>query len=134
MNKTPFLPTIVISVGLFLLLLGAVWPTVVQPSWSEEEGQEHGEASAALHAAAHDRNPSHALSHGDGQPSQSDTAKVKAAKEEAYEKALKKFDEGEAAKASSEWIQSGPAGIFRWGGTFVLVLGIGLYGFHRFAE
>ena len=118
---------IVMGAGLFLILVGWIWPVATPNSlyWSEEDAKEFGDAAAKAHALGHAR------AHGSSGHGNGDHAAPDPAAEKKFQEALAKSKQMLAARDSAIAARDGWASFFRWTGTIVAFLGIGGYVFCR---
>lgn len=113
--KRAYLPLIAMGVGIFLIGLSSLWPSMTAKAlWSEQQAREHSQAAAALHWLAH----AHADGrHGGGETNHHPKADSLRAARDRYER----------SKAMLERARSYPQRIataLKWTGVLCALLGI----------
>ncbi|HUT11440.1 MAG TPA: hypothetical protein VMY42_13145 [Thermoguttaceae bacterium] len=133
--KLHHLPLIGLGLGVFLVGLSIVWPSLTRSAVrGEEEARQHGENAAQLHGLLDQRDPAasqgneHAHSHAPA----SDQGGENGAS--AYQAAKEKHDQSQARLEKAQFLNSGIATWFRWFGVFLTLAGLaGYYFYSRFA-
>lgn len=123
----------VFFVGLVLLGLSALWPVFVRPKtvWSDQQAQQHSQASAEVHrlieqqvhaeAAARGGDPAHA--HGATHP----VPGQEPGGPEALEAAKERFRQSQAQLERARSMREGPTRVFKWLGIACALLGAAGY-------
>jgi len=131
--KLHHLPLIGLALGVFLIGLSLVWPSLTRGTLrGEEEAHQHAENAAQVHALLHEREPALGGGHGDPQSHTPAAAGDGENGSAAYQAAKEKHDQSRARLERAQFVNSGVAVWFRWVG-IVLTLA-GLVGYHFYSR
>lgn len=123
--KLIHLPLVVVGIGIFLVVLSFVWPSIMGTKvvWSEDQARELSEASAEMHRLLHEHDHGTA----DGNPEEGEPDVLLAAKE--------RYERSEAGLQRARSLQQGPAAVFKWTGIVLALLGaVGYFVVRSLAE
>lgn len=125
MSELGRVAAVLVAVGLGLMALGLLWPSVARQSvvWSEADAKEHATAAADLHSALHGHSgPAHAGAHDDEHEEHAAPAN-----ETELAAARERFESSHSRLQSARTTRSGVAWLLRWVGIAVAFCGAGLY-------
>jgi hypothetical protein len=125
MSQLGRIATVLVALGMGLLVLGLLWPSVARQSivWSEADAKEHATAAADLHSALHGyAGPTHAEAH-EGEHEEH----AAPANDTELAAARERFDSSQSRLQTARTARSGVAWLLRWVGIAVAFCGAGLY-------
>ncbi len=117
--------------GLALLVLSFIWPSLVMRSaWTEEQAIEHATAAAEMHRLVHEQEPAGAHAHAGHAPTRPAGAAGQAELPhgpEALQAAKMRYEKSAAALKRAQAYYSGTAVWLKWIGIMLIFIGGGGY-------
>jgi hypothetical protein len=112
--KIIHLPLIVTGIGVLLVGLSFVWPSIVGPKvWSDEQALRHSRISAEMHGFAHQESHDPDL----------DPEAQQQAQARSLEEARQRFQQSQEMLQQAQAYRDGVPKLLRWAGGLCVVLG-----------